>query len=330
MAVVPAVNLPLRALKNGDLIILYDDLKTNMANLIGLAEHVSPEKVNFMTKIGQGLTYVCITEEKAEQLLLSKMIERDQLEETKSFTISIDFKDTTTGISSIERSDTISAMTRMEYQPSDFKRPGHVFPLIGKRNGLLDRIGVTEALIDLTKMITSTHVGYMTEILNSTGEIASYEEIEQISSAYDIPILSISELIIMKQDEFIQLLEGTVVDGRKIGRKIGFPTANIELIGNNIALPRGVYGVKVFHQNREYLGVMNVGKRPTFTRNSNELHYEVHILNFNEMIYGQALDVKVCFYLREEIAFPSFNDLIAQINRDIDSVVNRFHLIKTD
>ncbi|WP_218970540.1 riboflavin kinase [Alkalihalobacterium alkalinitrilicum] len=65
------------------------------------------------------------------------------------------------------------------------------------------------------------------------------------------------------------------------------------------------------------------------TRNSNELHYEVHILNFNEMIYGQALNVKVCFYLREEIAFPSFNDLISQINRDIDSVVNRFHLIKT-
>ena len=87
-------------------------------------------------------------------------------------------------------------------------------------------------------------------------------------------------------------LEGTVVKGRKIGRTIGYPTVNLAInSGNEALLKRGVYGVEVFHGDKNYLGVMNVGVRPTFKEDSSSVSHEVHIINFDQNIYGHQLKV---------------------------------------
>ncbi|MCQ6279537.1 3,4-dihydroxy-2-butanone-4-phosphate synthase [Bacillus sp. EB600] len=327
MRVVSAPKLAVSQFKDGELIIMYDDLKTNIGTLIGLGEHVTSEKINLMTKVGKGLIYVCITEERAEHLEIPKMNKNHDHEDRKPFGVSVDFKDSTTGISSFERSDTVKAMTSDQVEANDFKRPGHIFPLISKKNGLLQRIDLTEAVVDLTKIVSDNHVGYMSEILNVNGEIASKDEIEEISELYRLPIIDLSEILKMRNDQEICSFRGMVMYGRGIGKSLGFPTANLDLYEQNLNLLPGVYGVKIHFNNQEFTGVMNVGYRPTFNENKNSMHYEVHIFDFNQDLYGHNIDIKVCFFLREEIAFPSIMELVNQINIDSDLAKSRFTLL---
>ncbi|WP_416435089.1 riboflavin kinase [Priestia megaterium] len=120
---------------------------------------------------------------------------------------------------------------------------------------------------------------------------------------------------------FSGLFSGLVVHGRKIGRELGFPTANLKVINEEyVSLTKGVYAVKVFYKRHEYLGVMNVGTRPSFDENTENIYYEVHILNFNKPIYNEILNVKVLGLVREEKRFSSKKDLISQIQRDIKKV----------
>ncbi|MDR7075725.1 3,4-dihydroxy-2-butanone 4-phosphate synthase [Neobacillus niacini] len=324
MNVLSAVKLPVSQLKDGGLIIMYDDIKTHMGFIVGLGEYVNGEKVNLMTKIGRGLVYACITEERAKQLDIPKM--DDNMDDTKPFAVSIDFKDTTTGISSFERSDTIKALTFAEVEANDFKRPGHIFPLISKERDLLDRVDLTEAVIHLTKLVSNIHIGYMSEILNINGDVASEAEVEEVSRVYDLPIIQMSEVLKMTKDQEICSFHAMVINGRKLGRGIGFPTANLNPQKQIVDLFKGVYGVKVYIDGQEFTGVMNVGSRPTFNENGESIHYEVHILDFDQDLYWKNIEVKVCFYLRDEISFPSISNLVSQINKDIKSVKKRFNL----
>jgi riboflavin kinase len=119
-------------------------------------------------------------------------------------------------------------------------------------------------------------------------------------------------------------LKGTVIQGRQIGRKIGFPTANLAInSGNGQYLQRGVFGVKIHHYDTAYYGVMNIGVRPTFKDGDPSVSYEVHILNFNQDIYGDQLQVDILFFIREEKAFNSKEQLIQQLNQDIQQVDKR-------
>lgn len=111
---------------------------------------------------------------------------------------------------------------------------------------------------------------------------------------------------------------GRVISGDKIGRTLGFPTANLELIDEYIALKNGVYVVKVKYDNQAYIGVMNVGNRPTLKRELNEISYEIFILDFNEMIYGKVIEVELIDYIREEKKFNNLDELKRQISRDVD------------
>ncbi len=115
-------------------------------------------------------------------------------------------------------------------------------------------------------------------------------------------------------------LNGTVVEGSKRGRTLGFPTANIELSDPNKLLPQnGVYFVKVYLNNQKYFGILNIGLRPTFN-NRIEPIAEVHILDFNENIYGKEISIEFVKRLRDEIKFDSKNELITQIKKDIKKV----------
>jgi riboflavin kinase len=119
-------------------------------------------------------------------------------------------------------------------------------------------------------------------------------------------------------------IEGTVVKGHQIGRTLGFPTANLVIhqsIKDN--LKKGVYGVKVYHDQKNYYGLMNVGVRPTFKEGSSTVSYEVHILNFHKEIYGELLQVDILFFIREEQAFHSKDQLIQQLNLDVEQFDER-------
>lgn len=119
------------------------------------------------------------------------------------------------------------------------------------------------------------------------------------------------------------LITGIVVQGKQIGRTIGFPTANIEIYKLfNLSMPKGVYGVYVYYGKQRYVGVMNVGERPTFD-DGNHLTYEVHILDFNDNLYGEELTVEIKFFVRNEQKFNSLPELIQQLNKDVHYTTNR-------
>lgn len=121
-----------------------------------------------------------------------------------------------------------------------------------------------------------------------------------------------SSLVQLKAE---QIFYGQVVKGKQLGRTIGFPTANVQL-ETNVFLEKGVYGVFVYHENKRYVGVMNVGNRPTFNDGHHET-YEVHILDFNDDIYHQQLSVDIKFYIRPEKKFQQLTDLMQQIQADV-------------
>ncbi|MFD4932492.1 riboflavin kinase [Peribacillus butanolivorans] len=128
-------------------------------------------------------------------------------------------------------------------------------------------------------------------------------------------------------DNYTQtILKGEVIHGRQIGRTIGFPTANLHVKSEDeSSLLKGVYGVKVHHENTYYNGVMNIGMRPTFKDEKEALSFEVHILHFNQDIYGEQLKVDILFFIREEQAFNSIDQLVQQLNLDIEQANKRFH-----
>lgn len=185
----------LNALHSGEqLIILFDDLNSQIGYLMGMAEYVSGESVNYMTHFGKGIVYVCIPSDKAQQLNLPLMSDGTN-EEYKDFTVSVDFKTNTTGISAFERADTIKAFIQEDITPADFIRPGHMFPLVSKERNILDRIGIAEIAIFITEKKSKYPVSYVCEILNAEGGVANRNEVMQLSTHHKLPVLSFSEII---------------------------------------------------------------------------------------------------------------------------------------
>lgn len=121
-----------------------------------------------------------------------------------------------------------------------------------------------------------------------------------------------------------------VIKGRQIGRKIGFPTANLENLKGTFELNRGVYGVKVFINGCKHIGIMNVGTRPTFNEKDLSTHYEVHIFDFDDKVYGSTLKIDICFYIREERKFKSINQLLDQLYKDKKIALNRFECLSIE
>ena len=125
------------------------------------------------------------------------------------------------------------------------------------------------------------------------------------------------------------VFKGEVVHGRQVGRTIGFPTANLRVGSEEEPyLPKGVYGVKVHHGEASYNGVMNIGMRPTFKEEEQTLSFEVHILHFNQNIYGQQLMIDILFFIRKEQAFNSVEQLVQQLENDVEEANKRFPSIE--
>lgn len=155
----------LEDLKAGKVIIVCDDEdRENEGDFVGLGEFVTPEIINFMAKEGRGLICVPISESIADRLDLKPMVEVNTDNYETAFTVSIDHIETTTGISAFERALTVEKLLGEDALPSDFRRPGHIFSLVAKEGGVLQRAGHTEAAIDLARLAKTKSVGVICDV----------------------------------------------------------------------------------------------------------------------------------------------------------------------
>ncbi|WP_080844305.1 bifunctional 3,4-dihydroxy-2-butanone-4-phosphate synthase/GTP cyclohydrolase II [Cytobacillus gottheilii] len=205
-----SVEKAIEELKKGKAIIVVDDeQRENEGDFIALGEFATPEMINFMATEGKGLICVPITEEKAEQLELPLMTAQNTDSHGTAFTISIDHSSSHTGISAFERSETVQKMMETSAAGKDFKKPGHIFPLIAQTGGVLKRAGHTEAAVDLARLAGSEPVGVICEIMNSDGTMARGPQLKDIAEKFDLVILTIEELIAYRRQKE-QLIEKVV------------------------------------------------------------------------------------------------------------------------
>jgi len=195
-------------LREGKMIVVVDDEnRENEGDLIGAADKVTPEMINFMSTHARGLICTPIPEKRCEELGLEIMVNHNSDPKETAFTVSIDLlsEQNSTGISASDRARTIKAMMNPNTKPSDFMRPGHIFPLRAKKGGVLKRAGHTEAAIDLTRLAGLNEGGVICEIMNDDGSMARLPELKKFAQKHHLKIISIEDLIQyrMKQGDLV-------------------------------------------------------------------------------------------------------------------------------
>lgn len=196
----------IQELKSGKPIIVVDDEdRENEGDLVAISEYLTAETINFMATHARGLICAPISSEIAQQFGLKLMTETGDKYKT-AFTVSIDHASSTTGISAFERADTIKALIN-ETSPTAFVQPGHVFPLIAKDNGVLERIGHTEACVDLAKLSGAKPAGAICEIMNDDGTMARRDDLYQFKRKHGLLMITIDELVNYRKrhDQIIHL-----------------------------------------------------------------------------------------------------------------------------
>src|SRR5665213_2785191 len=182
----------------GKVVIVVDDEdRENEGDFITAARNITPEIINFMATYGRGLICAPISEDLADKLQLEMMVTNNSSVHETPFTVSIDLKGhgCTTGISTHDRAKTILALIDISIKPEAFGKPGHIFPLRAKKEGVLRRSGHTEATIDLARLAGFEPVGALVEIMNEDGTMARLPELILIAKKFDLKIISIKDLI---------------------------------------------------------------------------------------------------------------------------------------
>lgn len=190
-----AVRNVLDTLKKGKIALVMDDKeRENEGDLICSAEAATTENVNFMASYAKGLICMPMSVEIAEKLMLAPMVEHNTDNHETAFTVSIDHKNTTTGISAEERGFTARMCVDENAEPLDFRRPGHMFPLIAKAGGVLERNGHTEATVDLMKLAGLKECGLCCEIMSEDGKMMRTDELISFAEKYNIPYITVKDL----------------------------------------------------------------------------------------------------------------------------------------
>ncbi len=185
-------------IKLGKIIIVADDEdRENEGDMICASEAITPELVNFMIKEARGLMCVSLTEERCLALGLEMMVDQNTTSHETPFTVSVDLlgNGCTTGISAGDRSKTIKALVDFNTKPTDLGRPGHIFPLKSKSEGVLRRTGHTEASMDFAKLAGFQPSGVLIEVLNEDGSMARLPDLRKIADKFDIKLVTIKDLI---------------------------------------------------------------------------------------------------------------------------------------
>ena len=183
-------------IRAGKIIIVIDDEdRENEGDLVMAAEKVTGEAINFMATYGKGLICTPMEEEILKELQINSMVENNTDNHETAFTVSVDYKETTTGISAYERALTISKLLENDVKPEDFRRPGHVFPLAARKNGVLERTGHTEAAVDLAKLAGLKSAGVICEVMKEDGHMARTEDLIKMAKEHNLKIITVKSLL---------------------------------------------------------------------------------------------------------------------------------------
>jgi len=200
------INEAVNDLKAGKPVIVVDDEdRENEGDLVALSEKATPDVINFMITHGKGLVCTSIKSDLAERLKLPMMTSQSSDPFGTAFTVSIDHKDTTTGISADDRSETIRALLDSEVNEDDFKQPGHVFPLIAKDGGVLTRQGHTEASVDLAELSDAFPSGVICEVIKDDGTMARVPDLRKMADEFDLKLISIADLMAYRKQHEVHI-----------------------------------------------------------------------------------------------------------------------------
>lgn len=193
-------------LKAGKPVIVVDDEdRENEGDLVALSEKTTPDMINFMITHGRGLVCTSIKSDLAQKLNIPMMVSQNSDPYKTAFTVSIDHKDTTTGISAVDRSQTIRALLDPKVKEDDFKQPGHVFPLIAKDDGVLTRQGHTEASVDLAELSGAFPSGVICEIIKDDGTMARVPDLRKMADDFDLKLITIADLMVYRKQHEVHI-----------------------------------------------------------------------------------------------------------------------------
>lgn len=183
-------------IKQGKMVVVVDDEdRENEGDLLMAAEKATPEAINFMATYGKGLICMPVVGSRLDELGICPMVENNTDNHETAFTVSIDAKTTTTGISAFERCDTIQAVLNAETKLTDLRRPGHIFPLRYREGGVLRRAGHTEASVDLARLAGLYPAGVICEIMSSDGSMARVPELKDFVKQHNLKLITVADLI---------------------------------------------------------------------------------------------------------------------------------------
>ena len=190
-------------IREGKVVLVFDDIaRENEGDFIAASEYATPEIINFMSKYGRGLICVAITEERANELSLERMVQNNTATHATAFTVSVDLlgHGCTTGISAFDRSQTVKALVDKSTKPEELGRPGHIFPLIANAKGVLGRMGHTEASIDLPMLAGLKPSGVLVEVMNDDGTMARLDDLVLVAREHNVKLISISQLAAYRKE----------------------------------------------------------------------------------------------------------------------------------
>lgn len=185
-------------IRQGKIVLVFDDVaRENEGDFIAAAELTTPEIINFMAKFGRGLICVGLTAERCEELSLERMVQSNTALMTTAFTVSVDLigQGCTTGISAYDRAMTVKALVDKKTKPEELGRPGHIFPLIAHPEGVLARMGHTEASVDLPRLAGLNPAGVMVEVMNDDGTMARWDDLVKVAQEHGVKLISITQLV---------------------------------------------------------------------------------------------------------------------------------------
>ncbi|MBZ4664928.1 bifunctional 3,4-dihydroxy-2-butanone-4-phosphate synthase/GTP cyclohydrolase II [Mahella sp.] len=186
----------LEDIRNGKMVIVVDDEdRENEGDLVMAAEKVTPEVINFMAKYGRGLICVPMIAQRLKELDIPQMVNNNTEHQRTAFTVSVDAKAVTTGISAHERALTIKTLVDPDAKPEDIIKPGHIFPLQAKEGGVLIRAGHTEAAVDLARLAGLYPAGVICEIMNEDGTMARLPQLYEFAKKHGLKLITIADLI---------------------------------------------------------------------------------------------------------------------------------------
>uniref|UniRef100_Q3APN6 Riboflavin biosynthesis protein RibBA n=1 Tax=Chlorobium chlorochromatii (strain CaD3) TaxID=340177 RepID=Q3APN6_CHLCH len=195
---IDSIDAALEDIRQGKLVIVIDDEdREDEGDFIGAADLVTTEMINFITREARGLLCVAVTMERAKELQLDPMVQRNTSQHETNFTVSVDAiaEGVTTGISVYDRTMTIKMLGDPSTKADDFSRPGHIFPLRAMNGGVLRRVGHTEAAVDLAHLAGRSPVGLLCEILNEDGSMARLPELIKLKEKFGLKLITIKDLV---------------------------------------------------------------------------------------------------------------------------------------